>query len=88
MALFAQDLPAMLRRLPPEVVQAHYDSDDQHIERLIDRAGVRLRVSRETACAIIRILFMSLFQRAEVGAHYQQALEALVYSACEQIIAE
>ena len=86
LVLFAEDLPAMLRRLPPECLERQYHSDNQHIERLIALSGAKLNVSRETACAILRILFMSLFQRADVGDHYQEALETLVHSTCEQII--
>ncbi len=86
MALFAEDLPAMLRRLPPECIAQHYHSDDQHIERLIALSGARLKVPKETASAILRILFMSLFQRADIGDNYEEALEVLVQCTCEQII--
>ena len=86
MALFAKDLPAILRRLPPDVLREHYHSDSQHITRLIDRSGARLKVSRDIAEAMLRMIVMSYFQREDIGEHYQEALEALVYSVCEQII--
>ena len=63
-----EELPLLLRRLPQDVVNAHYITDDERIKRLILKAGARLTTSMETACVTVRMLMLSISFRQDVGA--------------------
>ena len=80
--------PLLMRRLPPEAARLHYQADSELILGVITGCGITLRTSLETANAIIRLLFCSLITAEMVGPHYDDALAALVDSACAQLIAE
>lgn len=82
-----EEVPLLLRRLPDEVVRAHYTSDDERIKRLILKAGVRLSTSLETACITVRVLLMSLSFRRDVGAGFDEAMRLMVEGACERVLA-
>ncbi|MBQ8537203.1 MAG: TetR/AcrR family transcriptional regulator [Clostridia bacterium] len=85
-AAFSQELPYLLRRLPPEILDESYRTDEEHIAALIDLCGVDFTVPRETVQAMLMILVTSLPGHQRIGPLYRPALELLVHSLCEQII--
>lgn len=82
-----EEVPLLLRRLPDEVVNAHYVTDDERIKRLILKAGARLTTSMETACITVRMLMMSISFRQDVGAGFEEALRLMVEGACDRVLA-
>ncbi len=87
MGFMRDDLPVLLRRVSPEELAAHYHSDDERIRSLIGKAGVKLSVGMDTACAVVSVLLMSLIDRERVGAAYDAALLLLVEGACDRLLA-
>jgi len=83
---FTNELPYLLRRLPPEMLEATYRTDEQHIAALIDLCGARFTVPKEMVQAALMTLVTSLVARQRVGPLYRPALELLVQSLCEQVI--
>ena len=73
-----EELPLLLRRLPQDVVNAHYITDD---------AGARLTTSLETACVTVRMLMLSISFRQDVGAGFEEALRLMVEGACDRVLA-
>ena len=86
MRFSAQELPYILRRLPKELLDKHYHSDEKHIEDLIDLTGAAFTLPRETVKGVARLLLSSLLTRSQIGPHYQPALEALIHCACQAMI--
>lgn len=82
-----EEVPLLLRRLPDDVVNAHYITDDERIKRLILKAGARLTTSMETACITVRMLMMSISFRQDVGAGFEEALRLMVEGACDRVLA-
>lgn len=82
----AYEAPIMFRRLPEELVKDHWQSDEEFIRTLIRRAGVKLTIPEDTACAAIRILFLSLLSAERIGPRYDEAANELIRSACHQLI--
>ena len=82
-----EEVPLLLRRLPDDVVNAHYITDDERIKRLILKAGARLTTSMETACITVRMLMLSLSFRQDVGAGFEEALRLMVEGACDRVLA-
>lgn len=81
-----EDAPYLLRRLPPELLKEHYKSDEEHIRAMIERSGVELTTSVDTACAVVRLLLMSLILRGEVGERYDEAMRIMIDGACGALI--
>jgi len=83
-----EEIPLMLRKLPESTVQEHYLSVDDFIVTLITTSGVNLAVSQTEACAVVKILFLSLLTASEVGTYFESALDGLVDGACRMMIQE
>lgn len=83
---YENDLPYLLRKIPQDILDQHYDSDEVHTGAMIERMGIRLRYPREVACGTIYGLMLTLSHRKEIGKAYPQVLKILVQGACEQLI--
>lgn len=86
MSFFENDLSYLLRKIPKEVLDRHYHSDDDHIRELIRRMGVSLKQSPEIVSATVRGLMLTLSYRKQIGESYHQVLKLLVVGACEQLV--
>ena len=83
---YENDVPFILRKMPQEVLDAHYHSDEKHITDLIEASGIKLKVTSELASAAVRTLILSFADRSHVGPLYSQVMELFVKSICEQLI--
>ncbi len=81
-----EELPFMLKRLPKEIVTKHYHSDDEHIRQMVIDSGLELRVELDTACAVLRLLLMSLRFQWEIGTGFPQALDLIINGICQAAI--
>ncbi|MDO4492595.1 MAG: TetR/AcrR family transcriptional regulator [Clostridia bacterium] len=81
-----EDVPALIRKLPPEIVAEHHKSDEERLYEIIELTGVRLKVPKETVIAVIRVLLKSLLFAEEIGPAYPDAIRTLVLSSCGQLI--
>lgn len=82
-----RDLPALLRKLPPDVLKAHYHSDMEHIKRLLEISGTVLTCALETALTAMIMLLMSLSIKPMFGSNaYDEAIGLLIEGACARMI--
>lgn len=90
MSTFLQrDLPTLLVRLPQEEIEAHYHSDTEHIQRIIELAHVRLRAPVATVSCVVNVLLTTLMEAGYFdSAEYPRAIQILLQGACEQLIDE
>jgi AcrR family transcriptional regulator len=42
---YENDVPYLLRKMPQDVLDAHYHSDEKHIADLIETSGIKLKIS-------------------------------------------
>lgn len=82
-----RDLPVLLRRVSPSLLEKYYRTEEDFIVQLIRTVGVKLTVPEKTAAAAIHILALSMAQADDIGPSYQEGLNALVDAACLQLIA-
>jgi AcrR family transcriptional regulator len=80
------DLPFLLRKLPENLLQEHYQSNEDFIQSLMKRAKISLCVPDAVAYATIRILLFSLLLAPQVGEDYEQAIDALIDGACQKMV--
>lgn len=80
------EVPQLLIKLPEDVLKKHYQSDEDRIKNLVRKANVSLSTSLETACAVIRMLMMTLLLKGEVGEEYDEAMRVMIDGACDRLI--
>jgi AcrR family transcriptional regulator len=83
---YENDLNYLLRKIPDDILKAHYHSDEQHIQALMELAGVNFSVPLNVASAVIISLVLTVSHRREIGDCYPQALKLLAYSTCKSIV--
>lgn len=81
---FEFDVPVLLNRLPDDELHEHYHSDEHHIRKLIEEAGIELAVEMPVAAAAIRAL-LTLSHRKDLGAHHEEAIEVLIEGTCARL---
>lgn len=85
MDFMERDVPYLLRKIPAEVQEKHYHSDEIHIKEMLLNAGLEPCGGMELAAATIRGLFLTVSHRNEIGKQYPEVLNVLVYGACQKL---
>lgn len=80
-----RDVPYLLRKIPPEIRETHYHSDEVHIQQLLKAAGLFPKGGYPLAAATVRGLMLTVSHRDEIGEHYAAVLETMVRGTCEQL---
>lgn len=88
MDFMEQDAAFLLRKIPAEVQEKHYHSDEVHIKELLSNAGLEPDGGMELAAATVRGLFLTVSHRENIGPLYPQVLDVLVRGACQRLFPE
>lgn len=88
MDFMEQDAAFLLRKIPAEVQEKHYHSDEVHIKELLSNAGLEPNGGMELAAATVRGLFLTVSHRENIGPLYPQVLDMLVRGACQRLFPE
>lgn len=86
MNFFENELCFLLRKIPSEVKEKHYHSDDYHIKELMRQSGFKFTVSPEVASGVVRALILTISHRKEIGENYSNVMEILIRSVCDRLI--
>ena len=76
-----QDYEILLRRLPPEKVQAHFSSDDDYVADLVkawSEKGILIEQDAKLVSALAKSLFYVTLHEKEIGEHYSAAFNILL----------
>lgn len=88
MDFMEQDAAFLLRKIPAEVQEKYYHSDEVHIKELLSNAGLEPNGGMELAAATVRGLFLTVSHRENIGPLYPQVLDTLVRGACLRLFPE
>lgn len=88
MAFLEKDAAYLLRKVPSEVLEKHYHSDEVHIKELLQDAGLEPKGGMELAAATVRGLFLTVSHREDIGDLYPEVLDTLVRGACQRLFPE
>ncbi|NLI22108.1 MAG: TetR/AcrR family transcriptional regulator [Clostridiales bacterium] len=80
------ELPLLIRKLPETVMRERFQSAQDFIVGLVERAGVRFSIPKEQVTAAFMILFFSTLTATEVGFYFDNALDVLIDGACREMI--
>ena len=81
------DAEFLLRRLPEDIIAAHYHDDETHIRALLEAGGLQPKGGMALAAATVRGLILTVSHQEQIGALYPQVLETLVRGACLELFA-
>lgn len=86
MDIMENDIVYLLRKLPTEVTENHYHSDDDHFKYLIEASGIKLKASTEFVSSVIRALMLGISHRKQIGEkHFGEVMELLIRGACDKL---
>lgn len=84
--LHEDDSTYILRKIPQDVLDQHFESDEEQETRFIKRMGLRLKCTLPECLAVFRSLMTAFYHRKELGSCYPKALRILTEGACEKIV--
>lgn len=85
MDFLERDAAYLLRKIPAEVQERHYHSDEVHVKELLQAAGLEPKGGMELAAATVRGLFLTVSHRDNIGSLYPEVLGTLVRGACQRL---
>lgn len=89
LALAGEDYELLLRRIPPERIAAHIELDDASTRRLQALMGEGLGIEPELLSAVLRMLFLGVLHRREVGEELaDRAFELTVQALADKVFVE
>lgn len=86
MYFLENEIEFLLRKIPKEVKEKHYHSDDFHIKELMELTNFNFSVSYEVASAVVRALILTASKRKEIGEDFDEVIWILVKGACENML--
>jgi AcrR family transcriptional regulator len=87
-ALAGEDYQTLLTRIPHERVMAHIAEDDASSQRFIAELGLPEKADHKLLSAVLRMLFLGLMHRDEVGALADQAFEYALRAVADRLFKE
>lgn len=86
MEIMENDIVYLLRKLPKEVTDKHYHSDDDHFKYLIEASGINLKVPIEFVSSLIRAIMLGISHRKQIGEkHFWGVMELIIRGACDKL---
>ena len=73
LGIMEKDISYLLRRIPDEITEEHYHSDEVHIRALLEGNGLEPSCGMKVAADTIRALFLTINHRPEIGSEYSTA---------------
>lgn len=85
LGILEKDMSFLLRRIPEEITEKHYHSDEVHIHELLAANGPPPICGMKVAADTVRALFLTINHRPEIGADYNTVLQIMIEGACEKM---
>lgn len=81
------EVELLVRKLPPEVVAAHYQDETDTIEQMFSMFPMKKKVDVKVVSAAFHAVYFATLHKDEIGAeHYDEALKLMIYGILKQII--
>ena len=89
LAFAGEEYEILLRRIPPERIQRHIQMDDEASRRFLEALGRGTMVEPELLSASLRMLFMGILHRKEVGEEWaDEAFTLMLMALADRIFEE
>jgi AcrR family transcriptional regulator len=88
MALAGDEYELLLRRIPKERIERHIAIDDESTNRFLQGAGREANMDPELLSAVLRMLFMGILHKKEIGPHTDDAFLFLLKAVADALFKE
>ena len=85
LGILEKDMSFLLRRIPVEITEKNYHSDEVHIHELLAANGPPPICGMKVAADTVHALFLTINHRPEIGADYNTVLQIMIEGACEKM---
>ncbi len=84
--LNAGEVELLARKLPREVVEAHYQDDTDTIGKMLELFPVKKEVDPKALSAAFHAIYFATLHKGDIGEQYNEALRILIYGVITQFI--
>ncbi len=85
LGIMEKDISYLLRKIPEEITNEHYHSDEVHIRKLLEDNHLVPACGVKIAADTVRALFLTINHKTEIGDDYDTVLGLLIEGACEKM---
>lgn len=82
----AGDVELLVRKLPREIVEAHFQEDTLTIGKMLALFPFKKETDTKVISAAFHAVYFATLHKAEIGEQYDKALYALIYGIVTQIL--
>ena len=86
--ILEKDMTYLLRRIPKDIIEKNYHSDEVHINELFDANGLKPSCGEKVAADTVRALFLTISHRTEIGSDYNTVLQIIIEGTCSRMFSE
>lgn len=86
-----EEYEVLFRKLPPEIVKEHLESDDVFVAELIElweENGMRINGDAKSVSALVKSLFYTSLHAEEIGTGFPAAFETLINLVSDHLVIE
>lgn len=83
--IIERDLGYLFSKIPSDIWDEFYDSDDIHIRRLFEENQLKTTCRIDEACDAVKGIFLTVNHRFEVGNNYNTVLRLIAEGTCRRL---
>lgn len=80
------EVELLVRKLPREIVEAHFQDDADAIGKMLELLPVKKEVDLKVLSAAFHAIYFATLHKEDVGEQYDEALRTLIYGVLTQFI--
>ncbi|MCR5558277.1 MAG: TetR/AcrR family transcriptional regulator [Butyrivibrio sp.] len=84
--LDTDEVELLVRKLPREVVEAHFQDDTDTIGQMLSMFPIKKDLDVNTVSAAFHAVYFATLHKADIGENYDEALRFLIYGIVKQMM--
>lgn len=80
------EVELLVRKLPREVVEAHFQDDTDTIEQMLSMFPIKKDLDVKTVSAAFHAVYFATLHKADIGENYDEALRFMIYGIVKQMM--
>jgi AcrR family transcriptional regulator len=86
-SFWGTEMEFLLSKIPEDVLEKHYHSDDAHIRELLWESGIEIPYPAEYVSAMVRALLLMLSHKKQIGEScYENVMKLMIKGVCQQLL--
>lgn len=80
------ELEYLLRKIPNDILETHYHSDEEHIKKLLEISNIKINISIEFLNSLVKTCMIVAYSRKRIGNDYNKVLDIILDKFCDEIL--